>query len=73
MKAGGVGMYVSDRYNEYVVREDLSLFDEHIFESLFLEITNVTNKLLTVEVYRIRNANGRESIAKYDSLLNRID
>ena len=31
MKAGGVGMYVSDRY-EYVVREDLSLFQEHIFE-----------------------------------------
>ena len=31
LKAAGVSMYVSDRY-EYVVREDLSLFEEHIFK-----------------------------------------
>jgi len=56
VKAGGVGMYVSDRY-EYVVREDLSLFGEHIFESIFLEITNVSNKILIGEGYRVPNAN----------------
>ena len=48
MEAGGVGMYVSERY-EYVVPEDLSLFEEHIFESLFLEITNVRNKIIIDE------------------------
>ena len=67
MKVGGVDMYVSDRY-EYVVREDLSLFEEYIyiFESLFLEITNVRNKIFIGEVYRVPNANCQESIAKYD-------
>ena len=68
MKVGGVDMYVSDRY-EYVVREDLSLFEEHIF----LEIINVRNKILIGEVYRDPNANCQESIAKYDPLWNRIN
>jgi len=65
---------VSDRY-EYVVREDLSLFEEYIyiFESLFLEITNVRNKIRIGEVYRVPNANCQESIAKYDSLLSMIN
>ena len=71
MKADGVGIYVSDRY-DYVVREDLSLFKEHIFESLVLEITNVRNIILIGDVYRVPNVNCQESIAKYD-LLNKIN
>ena len=65
---------MSDRY-EYVVREDLSLFEEYIyiFESLFLEITNVRNKIRIGEMYRVPNANCQESIAKYDSLLSMIN
>jgi len=63
---------VSYRY-EYVVREDLSLFDELIFESLFLEMTILRNKILFGEVNWVLNANYHESIVKYDSLLNMID
>jgi len=52
--------------------EKFFLFEKHIFESLFLEI-NFRNKILLGEVYRVPNANCQEYIAKYDSLLNRIN
>ena len=71
-KCGSVTKHVSYRY-EYVVREDLSLFDELIFESLFLEMTILRNKILFGEVNWVLNANHHESIVKYDSLLNMID
>ena len=32
-KCGGVGMYISDKYN-YIISDDISLFVEHSFESV---------------------------------------
>ena len=51
-KCGGVGMYISDKYN-YIIRDDLSLFDEHSFESVFVEvlINNAVN-IIVGEIYR---------------------
>ena len=34
-KCGGVGMYISDKYN-YIIRDNISLFEEHSFESVFV-------------------------------------
>ena len=36
-KCGGVGMYISDKYN-YITRDDISLFVEHSFESIVVEV-----------------------------------
>ena len=36
-KCGGVGMYISDKYN-YIIRDDISLIVEHSFESVFVEV-----------------------------------
>ena len=35
---GGVAMYINDRY-DYKIREDLSVFIPHVFESLFEEVS----------------------------------
>ena len=32
-KCGGVGMYISDKYN-YIIRDDISLFEEHSFADM---------------------------------------
>ena len=34
---GGVGLFVKDNIN-YIVRDDLSVFISHVFESLFIEL-----------------------------------
>ena len=53
---GGVGLYIKDSVT-YIVREDLSVFIPHVFESLFIEITNKHHKNQIVGViYRPNTA-----------------
>ena len=54
-KNGGVGMYISNHL-EFKIREDLSIYDEEIFESLFIEIHSqkTKNKIIGI-VYRPPN------------------
>ena len=48
---GGVGIYVKDSLS-YEVREDLSVFIPHVFETVFIEI-NIKNKHIIIgTVYR---------------------
>ena len=42
--AGGVGIYVKNGI-DYKIREDLSLFIPHIFESIFIEIISSSSRL----------------------------
>ena len=41
---GGVGLFIRDNIN-YKIREDISSFVPHTFESLFIEITNPGTKM----------------------------
>ena len=51
-KGGGVGLYIKDDKN-YKVRKDLSIHNEDIMESLFIEIINDKNKNIIVgAIYR---------------------
>ena len=51
-RGGGVGIYVNKTYN-YKERTDLSIFDDGIFESIFVEIeTNNFEKTLIGVIYR---------------------
>ena len=65
-------IYLLDEF-AFEVRNDLSLFDEGQFESLFLEL-KVRNgiKLIIGEVYRVPSTNERFSMAKYDSILDKL-
>ena len=46
---GGVGLFISDNIN-FKIREDLSVFIPHVFESLFIEIVNKSSKNTIVGV-----------------------
>ena len=46
---GGVGLFIKDNIN-YNVREDISVFTPHIFESLFIEIIQQNKKNTVVGV-----------------------
>ena len=48
-KGGGVGLYIKDDKN-YNVRKDLSIHNEDIMESLFIEIIHQKNKNIIVGV-----------------------
>jgi len=65
---GGVAIYIHDSI-EYTRRDDLSLFIEGEFESIFIE-TNT--KMVVGEVYRIPNSNPIISLERYDSILVKL-
>lgn len=53
---GGVGLFVKEHLN-YKIREDLSVFIPHVFESIFIEIRSDHNKNVVVGViYRPNSA-----------------
>ncbi len=46
---GGIGLFIRDN-KDYKIREDLSVFIPHIFESLFVEIINKSSRNIIVGV-----------------------
>ena len=71
-KCGGVGMYTSDKYN-YITRDDISLFVEHVFESVFVEVlVNNTLHIITGEMYRVPNSNRQHSIPYYEDIIYKL-
>ena len=71
-KCGGVGMYISDKYN-YIIRDDISQFVEHSFESVFVEvlINNAVN-IIVGEIYRVPNSNRQLSIQYYEDIISKL-
>ncbi len=70
-RGGGVAIYVNELYN-YEVRDDLSVFDEGKFESLFIEIKSRSQKLIIGEIYRVPNTNTNQSLEYYESIMNKL-
>ena len=70
---GGVAIYVKNDY-EFLLREDLSIFNEGEFESIFVEIQqkNKQKKLIIGEIYRVSNSSQRAFIESYDNLINKF-
>ena len=50
-KGGGVGLYIRDFIN-FEIREDLTVMDDKIFESLFIEIKCVDKSIIFGTIYR---------------------
>ena len=65
-------MYISDKYN-YIIRDDISLFEEHSFESVFVEviINNAVN-IIVGEIYRVPNSNRQLSIQYYEDIISKL-
>ena len=70
-RGGGVALYVNDKY-DFKIREDLSFFEESLFESIFVEINTGTRNLVLGEVYRVPNTNVQYFNVKYEDLVSSI-
>lgn len=67
---GGVAIYLHKRH-QYLIRNDLAIFVEGEFESIFIEI-KAPKKTLIGEVYRVPNTNPTSSLENYDAILQKI-
>jgi len=65
MPRGGVCMYIKD-FIQFNLRDDLAIFEEAKFESIFIETIN------TMRIYRIPNRNSALSLERYDTILSKL-
>lgn len=70
-KKGGVAIYVKNKYN-FILRDDLSVFQEGVFESVFIEIKTNECKAIVGEIYRVPNTNITKSLETYDTILQKL-
>lgn len=70
MSKGGVSIFIRDTI-EYKLRKDLSFFDEGIFESIFIELTE--GGTIVGEVYRIPDKNPNIFLTNMESIISRIE
>lgn len=67
-----MAIYIKNCY-DYIVREDLTLWDQGEFESIIIE-TEINNKKAIVgEIYRVPNTNITNSITKYETILKKLE
>ena len=68
---GGVCLFINDRI-KYKLRDDLSIFNEGLFESCFIEVYTGKKNIIVGEVYRIPNTPEKEFIDKYESIIGKV-
>ena len=67
-KGGGVGLYLHDSL-QYKVREDLTIMDEKVFESFFIETLNLEEPIIFGTIYR----SPKQENDAVSSFLNHLD
>ncbi len=67
---GGIAIYINTDIT-FKVRDDLSIFDEGKYESLFIE-TDHPQKYIIGEIYRIPNTSEHDSLNKFEETLNNL-
>ena len=67
---GGVAIYLHKMY-DYTICQELGIFKEGEFESIFIEI-NAPRKSVIGEIYRIPNTNPTSSLKHYDTILQKL-
>jgi exonuclease III len=69
---GGVSILIQNQF-KYLVREDLRLFEEGKFESIFVEIPRKNSQNVIIgEIYRVPGTSEKEFLDKYEELLSKI-
>lgn len=71
MMRGGVALYIRNNI-QYKIREDLGIFIEGEFESVFVETMGNTPSTIIGEIYRVPNTNPTVSIDRYRSIIDRL-
>ena len=68
---GGVAMYIKNTHN-YKFRDDLSVFHEGEFETIFAEVYDENQKsTFFAEIYRVPGTNEQLSISRYEEILSK--
>ena len=57
---------------QYIRRDDLSIFHEGEYESLFVEIKDAQKNLIIGEIYRVPGTNEQQSLERYEESISRI-
>ena len=70
-KRGGVGIFIRDNIT-FVERDDLSIFLECEFESVFIEVNDRQSSLVVGEIYRIPGTNCTNAIKYYETIVTKI-
>ena len=65
---GGVGLFIKESV-QYKIREDLSIFNEHVFESLFVEGESQASKKYIIGVIYRPNTAPRGNVGVFSSTL----
>ena len=70
-RGGGVAIYMKNSY-DFKIREDLSIYEEGIFESLFVETTLDKKQVLIGEIYRPPNTDINYFNDRYNCIIEKI-
>ena len=65
VKQGGVAIYIRNSL-DFIARDDLSIFLERSFETLFIEVTSTKGRAIVGEVYRVPASSCPDSIYNYE-------
>ena len=71
MKGGGVCIYIRNTFN-FTIRDDLSVFHEGIFESVFIEVTTKSKSIILGEIYRTPSSNKAETIQIFENIFDKL-
>ena len=64
-------MYINNSI-QFNLRDDLALFEDGEFESIFTATVNIPNKMIVGEIYRIPNSNTGVSLERYDTIISKL-
>lgn len=70
-KCGGVGIFIKNGIS-YKVREDLSIFVEREFESIFIEVSFGNSHVVIGEVYRVPGTDCNIAVQRYSDIVTRL-
>ena len=72
-KGGGIGIYLKEAFN-YKLRKDLSIFDEDIMESLFIELVSEENTNIIVGViYRAPDSDVKSFLKSFSEITEKLN
>jgi hypothetical protein len=64
---GGVGIYIRHGIN-FKLRDDIALFHEGEFESIFIETKPAEKSTIVGEIYRVPNTNELQSLIRFETI-----
>ncbi len=70
-RGGSVALYSRDDLT-FKIPNDLTVFYEGEFETLFVEITSGKKNTIVVEVYRVSNADENKSLGAFEGILEKV-